>query len=103
MPGLLPPLAACPVGASNDNMKTAVDKVGQGKSRTVNARFEAMTGHYLFEPEFCNRAAGWEKGIVEKNVQDRRRGIWMEAAERRWPDLDSLQCVASSGLPGRLA
>ena len=30
-----------------DNMKTAVDKVGQGKSRTVNARFEAMTGHYL--------------------------------------------------------
>ena len=71
-------------------MKTAVDKVGQGKSRTVNARFEAMTGHYLFEPEFCNRAAGWEKGIVEKNVQDRRRGIWMEAAERRWPDLESL-------------
>ena len=44
-----------------DNMKTAVDKVGQGKQRSVNARFEAMTGHYLFEPEFCNRAAGWEK------------------------------------------
>ena len=37
------------------------------------------------KPEFCNRAAGWEKGIVEKNVQDRRRGIWLEAAERRWP------------------
>ena len=55
-----------------DNMKTAVDKVGAGKQRSVNARFEAMTGHYLFEPEFCNRAAGWEKGIVEKNVQDRR-------------------------------
>jgi transposase len=54
-------------------MKTAVDKVGQGKQRSVNARFEAMTGHYLFEPEFCNRAAGWEKGVVEKNVQDRRK------------------------------
>jgi hypothetical protein len=27
-----------------------------------------MTGHYLFEPEFCNVASGWEKGIVEKNV-----------------------------------
>jgi transposase len=52
-----------------DNMKTAVDKVGKGKERSVNARFEAMTGHYLFEHEFCNRAAGWEKGIVEKNVQ----------------------------------
>lgn len=42
-----------------DNMRTAVDKVGHGKERIVNARFEAMTGHYLFEHEFCNRAAGW--------------------------------------------
>jgi transposase len=73
-----------------DNMKTAVDQVGRGKERTVNARFQALCGHYLFEPEFCNRAAGWEKGIVEKNVQDRRRQIWREAAERRWPDLEAL-------------
>ena len=73
-----------------DNMKTAVDKVWAGKQRTVNARFEAMTGHYLFEAEFCNRAAGWEKGIVEKNVQDRRRGIWREAGERRWRSLEEL-------------
>jgi len=58
-----------------DNMKTAVDRVGRGKERTVNVRFQAMCSHYLFEPEFCNRAAGWEKGIVEKNVQDRRRGV----------------------------
>ena len=35
-----------------------------------------MTGHYLFEPEFCNVASGWEKGIVEKNVRDRRGSIW---------------------------
>ncbi len=73
-----------------DNMKTAVDKVGRGKERAVNARFEAMCGHYLFEPEFCNRAAGWEKGIVEKNVQDRRRQIWHEAALRRWETLELL-------------
>ena len=73
-----------------DNMKTAVDRVGAGKQRSINARFEAMTGHYLFEAEFCNRAAGWEKGIVEKNVQDRRRSIWREAAERHWPDLQAL-------------
>lgn len=73
-----------------DNMKTAVDRVGRGKERTVNARFQALCGHYLFEPEFCNRAAGWEKGIVEKNVQDRRRQVWREAAERRWPDLQTL-------------
>jgi transposase len=73
-----------------DNMKTAVDKVGVGKARSVNIRFQAMCSHYLFETEFCNPASGWEKGIVEKNVQDRRRQIWREAAERRWSDLDAL-------------
>ncbi len=73
-----------------DNMRTAVDKVGKGKERSVNARFESMTGHYLFEAEFCNRAAGWEKGRVEKNVQDRRRHIWREAAEKRWNSLAEL-------------
>ena len=73
-----------------DNMKTAVDRVGRGKERTVNVRFYALCSHYLFEPEFCNRAAGWEKGIVEKNVQDRRRQIWCEATERRWGTLDEL-------------
>ena len=44
-----------------DNMKTAVDKVGRGKARAVNKRFQAMVSHYLFEAEFCNPAAGWEK------------------------------------------
>jgi transposase len=39
-----------------DNMKTAVGRVGRGKERIVNARFQAMCSHYLFEPEFCNRA-----------------------------------------------
>jgi hypothetical protein len=35
-----------------------------------------MASHYLFEPEFCNPASGWEKGQVEKNVQDARRRLW---------------------------
>ena len=29
-----------------------------------------MTNHYVYEPEFCNPAAGWEKGQVEKNVRE---------------------------------
>ncbi|KKC33034.1 transposase, partial [Devosia psychrophila] len=33
-----------------DNMKTAVDRIGSGKARQVNARFAAMASHYLFEP-----------------------------------------------------
>ncbi len=64
-----------------DNMKTAVDKVGRGKQRTVNKRFLAMVSHYLFEAEFCNPAAGWEKGQVEKNVRDARHRIWQSAGQ----------------------
>ena len=67
-----------------DNMKTAVDKVKKGKGRIVNARFSAMCSHYLFDPDFCNVASGWEKVVVEKNVQDSRRRIWIEAASRRF-------------------
>ncbi len=51
------------------NMRTAVDRVGRGKERQVNVRFQAMTNHYVFAPEFCNPAAGWEKGQIEKNVR----------------------------------
>ena len=67
-----------------DNMRTAVDKVHKGKGRTVNARFSVMCAHYLYDPDFCNVASGWEKGRVEKNVQDSRRRIWIEAARRRF-------------------
>jgi transposase len=73
-----------------DNMKTAVDKVGVGKRRIVNTRFAALAAHYLFEPEFCNVASGWEKGVVEKNVQDSRRRIWQEAGGRRFASFAEL-------------
>ena len=68
-----------------DNMKTAVDRVRVGKARDVNVRFAAMVSHYLFEAEFCNPAAGWEKGQIEKNVQDSRHRIW-----NRLPAFNSL-------------
>ena len=67
-----------------DNMKTAVDRVKKGKGRVVNARFSALCSHYLFDPDFCNVASGWEKGVVEKNVQDSRRRIWQEAGTLRF-------------------
>ena len=59
-----------------DNMRTAIDKIGRGKERKVNARFSAMVSHFLFEAEFCNPASGWEKGQIEKNVQDARHRLW---------------------------
>lgn len=96
-----------------DNMKTAVDRIGTGKARQVNARFAAMASHYLFEPEFCNPASGWEKGQVEKNVQDARRRLWQRLPAL--PHLDALnawleeQCIAEwaqiphGNLPGTVA
>lgn len=96
-----------------DNMKTAVDRIGTGKARQVNARFAAMASHYLFEPEFCNPASGWEKGQVEKNVQDARRRLWQPMPS--FPDLGALnawleeRCIAHWGqivhgaLPGTVA
>lgn len=96
-----------------DNMKTAVDRVRRGKQRDVNARFLAMTGHYVFEPEFCNPAAGWEKGQVEKNVRDARHRLWQVAPA--FPNLEALnnwledRCkvlwaeTAHGSLPGSIA
>jgi hypothetical protein len=72
-----------------------------------------MASHYLFEPEFCNPASGWEKGQVEKNVQDARRRLWQPLPS--FPDLDALnawlerRCIEQWGeiphgfLPGTIA
>ena len=73
-----------------DNMKTAVDRVNKGKGRVVNARFAVMCAHYLFDADFCNVASGWEKGIVEKNVQDSRRRIWIEAQNLQFDSFTEL-------------
>ena len=71
-----------------DNMKTAVDKVCRGKQRIVNARFQVMVSHFMFEAEFCNPAAGWEKGQIEKNVRDSRYRLWHQAPA--FKDIDAL-------------
>ena len=73
-----------------DNTKTAVDKVSKSKGRTVNARFAVMCAHYLFDPYFCNVASGWEKGIVEKSVQDSRRRIWLDAQNCKFHTFEEL-------------
>jgi hypothetical protein len=65
-------------------MKTAVHKAKEGKSRLVNARFAVMCSHYLFDSDFCNVASGYEKGAVEKNVQDSPRRTWIDAPNRKF-------------------
>jgi len=68
-----------------DNTKTEVDRVGRGKERQVNIRFLAMPNHYVFAPEFCNPAAGWEKGRVE-NARSR---LW----QKKMPDFPDLAAL----------
>lgn len=46
--------------------REAVHRPGRGKQCKVNARFRAMVSHFLFEADFCNPAAGWKKGQIEK-------------------------------------
>lgn len=108
-----PVFGGVPERGIHDNMKTAVDRVERGKERRVNIRFLAMANHYVFEPEFCNPAAGWEKGQVEKNVQDSRHQVLQGMPD--FPDLDALnawleqRCVelwhetAHGTLPGTIA
>lgn len=71
-----------------DNMPTAVDQVLQGKARKYNKRFMQMCSHYLTEPVACTPAAGWEKGQVEKQVQDVRN--WLFVPRPRFSDLEEL-------------
>lgn len=47
-----------------------------------------MVSHYLYEAEFCNPAAGWEKGQIEKNVQDARHRLWQPT-----PQAESLDAL----------
>jgi hypothetical protein len=73
-----------------DNMKTAVDRIGKGKAREVNLRITTTCADYLFDADFCNVAGGWEKGVVEKNLPDSRRRIWLDARDQRFSSLDEL-------------
>ncbi len=57
-----------------------------------------MANHDVLEPEFCNPAAGWEKGQIEKNVRDARHRFWQPMPEHS--DLSALnnwleqRCIA---------
>jgi len=55
-----------------------------------------MANHYVFDPAFCNPAASWEKGPVEKNVQDsQHHAESVPVARRLWPPMpDSADLAA---------
>lgn len=59
-----------------DNAKVAV-KDGFGVHAKVQDRYAALSAHYAFKTEFCNIAAGHEKGLVEGLVGWVRRNIFV--------------------------
>jgi transposase len=59
-----------------DNAKVAV-KEGFGAHAKVQDKYKALSAHYAFQCEFCNVAAGHEKGLVEGLVGWVRRNIFV--------------------------
>ncbi len=57
-----------------DNAKVAV-KEGFGAHAIVQERYKFLAAHYAFQCDFCNIAAGHEKGLVEGLVGWIRRNI----------------------------
>lgn len=58
-----------------DNMTTAVSKVLPEGQRELSEGFRRFMLHYRFQSEFCNPAAGNEKGSVENKVGYSRRNF----------------------------
>jgi transposase len=60
---------------SYDNLKAAVIRILEGKTRQEQDKFIAFRSHYLFESRFCTPGQGHEKGRVEDAVGFARRNF----------------------------
>jgi transposase len=58
-----------------DNLKTAVQKILDGRNRLENERFVAFRSAYLFDSRFCQPGRGNEKGRVENMVKFAERNL----------------------------
>ena len=64
-----------------DNLASAVKKILRGYRREETTRFIAFRSHWGFASEFCNPAAGHEKGGVEGEAGYFRRNHWVPVPE----------------------
>lgn len=69
-----------------DNLKTAVQRILQGRDRLEQEAFIGLQAHYVFKAEFCNPARGNEKGRIEGTVGYLRRNALVPK-----PDVQSLE------------
>jgi transposase len=68
-------LGGVPHRLSYDNLKTAVQRLLEGRNRQEQEAFITLRSHYLFESHFCTPGAGHEKGGVEHGVGYVRRNF----------------------------
>lgn len=71
-----------------DNLSSAVKRILRGHQREQNERFITFRSHWGFEAQFCNPAAGHEKGGVEGEVGFFRRNHWVPV-----PQVESLDAL----------
>jgi transposase len=60
---------------SYDNLKAAVQRILEGRTRQEQQKFIVFRSHYLFESHFCTPGQGHEKGRVEGGVGFGRRNF----------------------------
>ncbi len=75
-----------PQRISYDNLKVAVLRILEGRSRQEQEAFIVFRSHYLFESHFCTPGLGNEKGRVEEGVGFGRRNFMVPL-----PDVASFQ------------
>lgn len=73
---------------SYDNLKTAVQRVLEGRNRKEQEAFTLFRSHYLFESHFCTPGQAHEKGRVEKGVGFARRNFLVPI-----PQVDSWEAL----------
>lgn len=74
-------LGGVPTEGLLDNLKTAVQKILQGRDRLEQESFIGLQAHYVFKAEFCNPASGNEKGRIEGTVGYVRRNAFVPLPE----------------------
>lgn len=70
-------IGGSPVRIKADNMSSAVAKILSGGKRELTDGFMRFMLHYRFMSDFCNPAAGNEKGSVENKVGYSRRNFFV--------------------------
>lgn len=70
-------IGGVPIRIKADNMTTAVAHVYAGTQRDLTDGFARFMLHHRFTAEFCNPAAGNEKGNVENKVGYSRRNFFV--------------------------